>query len=100
MDLILQRRFGCLCQEHGTGMPTGTDTMFFIPFSAIPKGKKATYLRIVAALRLEKKTPIASFSPSSAETKSTMLETSAPKLPILLLSKYFSTVFQQYRLHS
>jgi hypothetical protein len=31
--------------------------MFFIPFSAIPKGKKATYLRIVAALRPEKSNP-------------------------------------------
>jgi hypothetical protein len=33
------------------------ETMFFIPFSAIPKGKKATYLRIVAALRSEKSNP-------------------------------------------
>ena len=31
--------------------------MFFIPFSSIPKNKKATYLRIVAALRPEKSNP-------------------------------------------
>jgi hypothetical protein len=49
--------FGRLCQGHGTAMPSGTDTMFFIPVSAIPRGKKATYLRIVAALRPEKANP-------------------------------------------
>ena len=31
--------------------------MFFIPFSAIPKNKKATYLHIVAALRPKKSNP-------------------------------------------
>jgi hypothetical protein len=31
--------------------------MFLIPFSAISKGKKATYLRIVAALHPEKSNP-------------------------------------------
>jgi hypothetical protein len=49
--------FGRLCQGHGTKMPTGTDTMFFIPVTAIPKGRKATYLRIVAAYRPEKENP-------------------------------------------
>jgi hypothetical protein len=49
--------FGRLCQGHGTDMPSGTDTMFFIPFQNIPKGKKATYLRIVAAYRPEKPNP-------------------------------------------
>ena len=38
-------------------MPTGTNTMFFIPITAIPKHKKATYLRIVAAYRPEKANP-------------------------------------------
>jgi hypothetical protein len=49
--------FGRLCQGHGLDMPTGTNTMFFIPKSAIPKHKKATYLRIVAAHRPEKQNP-------------------------------------------
>jgi hypothetical protein len=49
--------FGRLCQGHGPDMPNGTNTMFFIPFSAVPKDKKATYLRIVAAHCPEKKTP-------------------------------------------
>jgi len=49
--------FGRLCQGHGTAMPTGTNTMFFIPVQDIPKGKKATYLRIVAAFRPEKANP-------------------------------------------
>jgi hypothetical protein len=38
-------------------MKSGTETMFFIPYSAIPKGKKPTYLRIVAAFRPEKPNP-------------------------------------------
>jgi hypothetical protein len=35
-------------------MPSGTDTMFFIPVTAIPKDKKGTYLCIVAAYCPEK----------------------------------------------
>jgi hypothetical protein len=38
-------------------MPTGTDTMVFIPISAVPKGTRATYLRIVAAFRSKKANP-------------------------------------------
>jgi hypothetical protein len=39
-------------------MPSfGTDTMFFIPITDIPKNKKPTYLRIVAAFRPEKPNP-------------------------------------------
>jgi hypothetical protein len=48
---------GRLCHGHGTDMPTGTETMVFIPVSAVPKGTKATYLRIVSAFRPEKKNP-------------------------------------------
>jgi len=36
-----------LAQGHGN--TPGTNTMFFIPVSAIPRHKKATYLRIVCA---------------------------------------------------
>mgnify|MGYP003551073823 CR=1 FL=1 len=49
--------FGRLCQGHGAHMPSGTNTMFFIPVTSIPKGKKPTYLHIVAALRPEKPNP-------------------------------------------
>jgi hypothetical protein len=49
--------FGRLCQGRGTKMPTGTNTMFFIPKHQIPKHKKPTYLRIVAAYRPEKAAP-------------------------------------------
>ena len=35
-------------------MPKGTDTMFFIPHTDLPKGRKATYLRIVAARKPNK----------------------------------------------
>jgi hypothetical protein len=35
----------------------GTNTMNFLAFDKIPKGKKATYLRIVAAYRPEKENP-------------------------------------------
>jgi hypothetical protein len=49
--------FGRLCRGHGNDMKSGTETMFFIPVTAIPKGRKATYLRIVAAFRPEKTNP-------------------------------------------
>jgi hypothetical protein len=39
--------FGRLAQGRQPTMPTGTDTIFFIHKHNIPKGKKATYLRIV-----------------------------------------------------
>ena len=48
---------GRLCHGHGANMPTGTETMVFIPVSGVPKGTKATYLRIVAAFRPEKANP-------------------------------------------
>ena len=38
-------------------MPTGTETMFFIHPKKIPRHKKPTYMRIVAAYRPEKKDP-------------------------------------------
>jgi hypothetical protein len=38
------------CEGHGTDMPTGTDTNFCIPVSAIQKGhKKATILTLALA---------------------------------------------------
>ena len=46
---------GRLAQGHGD--QKGTNTMFFINVSDIPKGRKATYLRVVAALRPEKANP-------------------------------------------
>ncbi|KAI2513563.1 Reverse transcriptase (RNA-dependent DNA polymerase) [Fragilaria crotonensis] len=48
--------FGRLCQGHAT-MPTGTNTMYFIAVRDIPKHKKPTYIRVVAALRPEKSNP-------------------------------------------
>jgi len=42
---------------QGFGDQKGTNTMFFIPVSAIPKGRKATYLRVVSAFRPEKANP-------------------------------------------
>lgn len=46
---------GRLAQGYGT--QAGTNTIFFIPHTAVPKGKKPTYLRIVAAFRPEKTNP-------------------------------------------
>ena len=46
---------GRLTQGHGE--QKGTNTMFFIPVDAIPKGRKATYLRVVSAFRPEKSNP-------------------------------------------
>jgi hypothetical protein len=36
---------------------TGTNTIFFIPRSALPKGHRATYIRVVSALRPGKSNP-------------------------------------------
>jgi len=44
-----------LAQGHGN--TPGTNTMFFIPVTAIPQHQKATYLRIMCAHRPEKATP-------------------------------------------
>jgi hypothetical protein len=46
---------GRLAQGHGT--QKRANTMYFINVSAIPKGRKATYLRVVAAMRPEKANP-------------------------------------------
>jgi hypothetical protein len=50
---------GRLAQGRGPDHPEieGTNTIFFIPRSAIPKGRKATYLRVVSAFRPEKTNP-------------------------------------------
>jgi hypothetical protein len=47
---------GRLCNGRGpnSAMTSGTNTLFFIPLSAMPKGRKATYIRIVCADRPEK----------------------------------------------
>jgi hypothetical protein len=45
---------GRLAQGILPHMPSGTDTMFFIPFSSLPHGRTATYLRIVAELKPNK----------------------------------------------
>jgi hypothetical protein len=42
---------------QGFGAVKGTNTIFFINVKDIPKGRKATYLRVVAALRPEKANP-------------------------------------------
>jgi Reverse transcriptase (RNA-dependent DNA polymerase) len=49
-------KVGRLAQGHST-MPTGSETMHFIPLHAIPKHIKPTYLCIVAAWRPEKEKP-------------------------------------------
>ena len=44
-----------LAQGHGDIV--GTNTIHFIPFSAVPKGRKPTYVRVVCAYRPEKEIP-------------------------------------------
>jgi hypothetical protein len=46
---------GRLAQGYGT--IKGTNTMYFIKVTDMPKGRKATYLRVVAAMRPEKVNP-------------------------------------------
>jgi hypothetical protein len=45
---------GRLAQGIGKRMPTGTNTIFFVHPTAIPKGRKVTYARIVATIRPHK----------------------------------------------
>ena len=44
-----------LAQGVGTRMKKGTNTIRFIPRSKVPSGRKVTYPRLVASLRLHKK---------------------------------------------
>ena len=46
--------FGRLAQGVKPHMPTGTDTIHFIPVTSMPAGRKATYLRLVTADRPQK----------------------------------------------
>lgn len=46
--------YGRLAQGILPHMKTGTDTMFFIKHTALPPGRKATYLRIVTELKPNK----------------------------------------------
>jgi hypothetical protein len=43
-------KIGRLTQGTLPDMASGTETMFFIPHTAVPTGRKATYLRIVAKI--------------------------------------------------
>ena len=47
----LANDIGQLAQGVGTIMPTGTNTVFFIPRSAIPAGRTVTYSRLVASIQ-------------------------------------------------
>jgi hypothetical protein len=50
-------KIGRLCNGHGldSKMTSGTNTLFFIPITAMTKDHKATYIRIVCADCPEKK---------------------------------------------
>ena len=50
----LANDLGRLAQVVGTIMTTGTNTLFFIPCSAIPSGRTFTYSRLVASIRPHK----------------------------------------------
>jgi hypothetical protein len=71
-------------------MKSGTKTMFFLPYAAIPKHKKPTYPRVVAAFRPNKETLVASASPLVA-IELNMQAMSAPKPPTSPLSNFSST---------
>ena len=51
---ILANELGRLAQGVGNRMPTGTNTVFFIPRSAIPTGRTVAYSRLVASIRPHK----------------------------------------------
>ena len=47
----LANDLGRISQGVGTRFPTGTNTVFFIPRSAIPAGRTVTYSQLVASIR-------------------------------------------------
>ena len=50
----LANNLGRLAEGVGTRMPTGTNTVFSIPRSAIPAGRTVTYSQLVASIRSHK----------------------------------------------
>ena len=50
----LENNLGRLAQGVGTRISTGTNTVFFIPRSAIPAGRTVTYSQLVASIRPNK----------------------------------------------
>jgi hypothetical protein len=48
------REMDCLAQGKQPDMPTGSKMMHFLDHRNLPAGRKATYLRIVAAIKLHK----------------------------------------------
>ena len=46
----LANDLGRLAQGVGTRMPTGTNTVFFIPLSAVPAGCTVIYVRLIASI--------------------------------------------------
>jgi hypothetical protein len=48
------REIGRLAQGKQPDMPTGSNTMHFLDHRNLPAGRTATYLRIVAAIKLHK----------------------------------------------
>ena len=46
--------FGRLAQGVGKRMPTGTNTIFFIPRHKVPAGRKVSYINPVASMRPNK----------------------------------------------
>ena len=53
-NTILANNLGRLAQGVGTRMPTGTNTVFFIPRSAVPVGRSVIYSRLGASIRPHK----------------------------------------------
>jgi hypothetical protein len=50
----VSRESGRLAQGKQPDMPTGSNTMHFLDHPDLPAGRKATYLRIVAAIKMHK----------------------------------------------
>jgi hypothetical protein len=48
------REIGCLAQGKQPDMPTGSNTVHFLDHRNLPAGCKATYLRIVATIKMHK----------------------------------------------
>lgn len=87
-------KIGRLAQGHGD--QKGTNTTFFINVVNMPKGRKATYLRVVTATRPEK--VIALLTMSAPKQDLTTANSSSPTSPFQPLPQYMTANLKDFYL--
>jgi hypothetical protein len=86
-----------VAQEFGN-IKQGSNSIFFsTPVSAIPAGRKATYICVVSAFHPKKPIRAACIGPSAATKLTMILLTSTPQLPIDDCQVTFQTVYFRHQ---